>query len=380
VTPDQESLHQPPSLGARPLSWTQGALRELIENTRADPEHDADRDHAGEPPPTPSRREPMSSGKGGRHRSVRVAERSVRTRQRDTFDTATVTSRLRHGEPLLHRGLRWIRTLIAASQESTRLAELSASLGRPVSTGRRIAATGARCGVGTTTVALLVASVLAGRRDDAVLVANAGLDDLDSLLWRSALRAGAMDSDIAEQLRKGHVTSRQHLESLLPRTGQGLWVLGDPGIEATDRDGGPQTGVPLAMASALGRFFGVTILDCGMTANAALDTAHAQVLVAAATVDGVRAMHLLLEDLAQDTAGRLGHSVVAVVSRTSTTEGVDLTAAMRLLSAHGSPVVHIPYDRHLATGAPIDLRRVGEPTLVAAMQLADVALGLAVTQ
>jgi hypothetical protein len=55
-------------------------------------------------------------------------------------------------------------------------------------------------------------------------------------------------------------------------------------------------------------------------------------------------------------------------------------AAMRLLSAHGSPVVHIPYDRHLATGAPIDLRRVGEPTLVAAMQLADVALGLAVAR
>jgi len=380
VTPEQEPLHPSPASGARPLSWTHGALRELIQNKRADPEHDADRDHAGEPPPTPSRQEPMSSGKGGRHRSLRAAELSGRTRQRDTFDTAAVTSRLRHGEPLLHRGLRWIRTLIAASQESTRLAELSAGLGQPVSTGRRIAVTGARGGVGTTTVALLVASVLAGRRDDAVLVANAGLDDLDSLLWRSALRAGAMDSDMAEQLRKGHATSRQHLESLLPRTGQGLWVLGDPGIEATERDGGPQTGVPLAMPSALGRFFGVTILDCGMTANAALDTAHAEVLVVAATVDGVRAMHLLLEDLAQDTAGRLGHSVVAVVSRTSTTEGVDLTAAMRLLSAHGSPVVHIPYDRHLATGAPIDLRRVGEPTLVAAMQLADVALGLAVTQ
>jgi hypothetical protein len=375
VTPEQQPQHPRPSGGARTPSWTQGALRELIDNSRTDPAQGADDE--GALSPTRSRQLPVGSGKGGRHRSVRALRSGARTRQRDRFDTATVISRLRHGERPLHRGLRWIRTLVAASQESTWLAELATGLRRPVSTGRRIAVTGAHGGAGTTTVALLAASVLAGRRDDAVLVANADPDNLGSLLWRSALGDDPMGSDVAEQLRKGHVTSRQHLEKLLPRTPQGLWVLSDPGFDATAGDGHP-TGAPLAMGSALGRFFGVTILDCGMTANAELDAAHARVLVAGATVDGARAMHLLLEDFAQDADSTLRRSVVAFVSRTSTTEGLNLRAAVKLLSGHGSPVVHIPYDRHLATGAPIDLLRVGEPTLVAAMQLAHVALGLAV--
>jgi hypothetical protein len=76
----------------------------------------------------------------------------------------------------------------------------------------------------------------------------------------------------------------------------------------------------------------------------------------------------------------LARSVIALVSRTPTAKGVDLKAAMRSLSAFGPRVVHVPYDRHLAVGVPIDLRRVSEPTLLAAMELAGVALELAVGQ
>jgi septum site-determining protein MinD len=377
MSPEQNPLHRPrPSQGeATGPPWTQTVLQDLVEKRRT--AAGAESEHALSVSPRPRDETMASRVKGGRHRTAQLGTTSRRARPEDTFDAATITSRLRHGEPLHRRGLRWVRTLTAGSRESIRLTELTTALHRPVTTGRRIAVTGASGGVGKTTVSLLVASILAARREDAVLALDADPNP-GSLLWRAGLRSSEVAANVAEQLLNGRVANRDQLESLLPRTPGGLWVLGDPYLEAES----PRT--PIAVAHAVGRFFGVTVLDCGGDpagwAVRGADTAHAAILVAGATVDGVRAMHLELEDSAQRPDSPLMRSVVALVSRTSTTEGVDLKAATKSLSTHGPQVVHIPYDRHLAVGAPIDLRRVGEPTLVAAMELAGVALALAVGQ
>ncbi len=404
--------------------WTQAALRDLLNPSGPDtgdvrdgrapddraPDDRAPDDRApdgrapddrapdgranSDPAARPTRAEAPTPDqvKGGRHRGARSNGLSRRTRSGDTFNAATVTSQIRHGEPLHQRGARWMRTLTGASRDSTRLNELTIAIRRPVSTGRRIAVTGARGGVGKTTVSLLVGSVLAARRDDAVLALDAD-PDLGSLLWRSGLRSNQDAANLAEQLLSGRVTGRHQLESLMPRTRGGLWVLrgtslGDPYAEeladGNPRATDPDTSVPIEVARALGRFFGVTILDCGgdlvgsAAPDAVLTTAHSAVLVTVATADGIRAMHLALEESAELADSPLTRSVVALVSRTSTTEGVDIKAATKSLSAHGPQVVHLPYDRHLAVGAPVDLRRVGEPTLVAATELAAVALALAV--
>jgi MinD-like ATPase involved in chromosome partitioning or flagellar assembly len=391
VTPQQEPLRQPhPSPGAAAdRSWSQAVLRDLVA-ARRDQEQDAgfarERAVAALPRTTPHRETVTSTAKGGRHRTSQPRGTVGRTRPEDTFDAATITGRLRHGEPLHRRALRWMRMLTAASRESVRLSELTTALHRPVTTGRRIAVTGARGGVGATTMSLLVGSLLAARRDDAVLALDAD-PHFGSLSWRAGLPSSEIRTDIAEQLRNERITDRQQLESLLPRTSLNLWVLGEPdlaeGSTATDV---AVSGGPITVAHAVGRFFGVTVLDCGgdpvgwAAPNAALDAAHAAVLVADATVDGVRAMYLALEDCTQQPNGLLARSVIALVSRTPTAKGVDLKAAMRSLSAFGPRVVHVPYDRHLAVGVPIDLRRVSEPTLLAAMELAGVALELAVGQ
>lgn len=307
------------------------------------------------------------------------------------FDDAAITARVRHGESWPGRVGRWARSNVRAGQRDARLAELVEAVRRPVTTGRRIAVAGVRGGVGTTTVTLLIASVFAGRRDDAVLAVDAD-HELGSLRWRAKLAGDLLSAASDRELREAHLAGPGQFDELIPRTGQGLWVL--PGA-ATDPSTGNATATRAAEAEhtlstelhhELGRFFGVTVFDCGgelvgpRTPDAALSTAHASVLVAAATVDGVRAAHLALTSLdsgRRQADGPLTHPVIALVSRTRTSEGLDLSRATRLLERTGPEVVRLPYDRHLAAGAQIDLTRIAESTLLAVTELAGRVLAQA---
>lgn len=393
-----------------PAAEPQGAwVREVVRDLATEPDEAA----SPEPhptPPTPPPPEPQRSADTNTQAPARllaptttvdhgVVPRPVQpSAPAAEFDDTDVSSRLRHGEIWTHRAVRWIRSNLRAGQEDARLVELLEAVRRPVTTGRRIAVTGVRGGVGTTTVALLMASVLANRRDDPILAVDAD-QEFSTLLWRARPELVSPEPD-RESDPSAQTGGLDQLEALVPRTPQGLWMLPAPATDFAEgrRSAGSASGTDQAVPPGLprefglyrefGRFFGVTVFDCGsgltgprtQTQGRAGSSAHAAVLVAAATVDGVRAAHQTLTGLQSRTDQPhepLAHLMVALVSRTPSTEGLDVRAAVRSLEEFGPSVVHLPYDRHLAAGARVDLTRLAEPTLLAATDLAGRVLGLA---
>lgn len=376
---------QPP--GAQPQgAWVREVVRDL---TGGQPEQSPPPVAPAEPAEPTTRPEPQAEPHPVPRRSSPDQPAPVGGHAVDGFAAADLGGRIRHGESRLARVTRWVRTNVAAGQQDARLAELLEAVRRPVTTGRRIAVAGVRGGVGTTTVALLLGSVLAGRRDDAVLAVDAD-PELGSLLWRTCPQEDRPAGTIEQELQAAHLSSIDQLESLLPRTAAGLWVLPtttrpeSERVPAGARALEPQPSAPPELREELSRFFAVSVLDCGgelvgqRAPDAALATAHAAVVVAAATVDGVRAAQRALRPGGEPIgAAEMPARVVALVSRTPRSEGLRIARARRLLEGADVDVVHLPYDRHLAAGGAVDPSRLAEATLLAATDLAGRVLDLA---
>lgn len=269
--------------------------------------------------------------------------------------------RVPHGDSWLRRVGRELVGGIGATsaQQTGHQARLALSLQRPVTTGRRIAVASVRGGAGKSTVSALVGSALARHRGDRVLVLD-GDPDLGSVSARLGVEQ-------ALSLRAlfgggGQPRSFEELSPYLRRASAGLWVL----------SGRREAGAPAPIdASSFGlaqpvlsRFFAVSVVDCATGLYSELSTAvlarvHALLLVAPATADGVWSAREALDQLAATFYRPLLERCVLALISHSADGAVDLRTAMRTLSLYGVQVVRMPYDRHLAAGAAIDLRRVG---------------------
>lgn len=265
--------------------------------------------------------------------------------------------------------------MLAGSSSSRELTELAAAVQLPLSTGRRIAVTSVRGGAGKSAVTAVLASVYAARRGDPVLAADADPDG-GSLGWRLRLDGGPTLAELAPQLLAAHAGGLRALERLLPRTSSGLWVLpgGSPARPQAARD----------VIRALSRLFPVCVTDCGLGMDSpatveVLSEAHAVVVVGPATPDGVRSTCDALDRVT--AAGRAASldRVVVVLNALSRDGHATLreSRAREALSRFRVPVVTLPYDRHLAAGAPVHVGRIGEQTLVGATRLAGEALARA---
>jgi MinD-like ATPase involved in chromosome partitioning or flagellar assembly len=132
---------------------------------------------------------------------------------------------------------------------------------------------------------------------------------------------------------------------------------------------------------ALRRYFAVTVVDCetlpGEVARTAMDTAHARIVVAPMTAEGVGATRVVL-----DWLGHLPHSALATTVVALTANSPDLTLDLKAATAHlreaGVTVLPVPYDRHLAQGGPIQTALLGRTTRQAAVSLAAEAMERAV--
>lgn len=291
------------------------------------------------------------------------------------MDPARLVGRVVSGDSPGRRLLRAAGRALTGKETPRELAELVAAVQVPVTTGRRIVVTSVRGGAGKSTVAALLASVYAARRADAVLVSDADPDG-GSLPWRLGVPGHATLAGLAPRLLAARGGDLSGLKQLLPRTETGLWVLpgGAPGQPWLARD----------VTRALSRLFAVCVTDGGRGIDSpvtmqVLAEAHAVVVVAPATPEGVRATYDALALVANsERAASLSRLVVALSRLNS--EG---RTALRESAAHeafgrlGIPVVLVPYDRHLAAAAPITPGRIGEPTLVEATRLAGHALGRA---
>jgi MinD-like ATPase involved in chromosome partitioning or flagellar assembly len=261
--------------------------------------------------------------------------------------------------------------LLTSNQTCRELPELVTAVQLPVTTGRRIAVTSVRGGAGTSAVAALLASVYTARRADAVLAADATPDG-GALAGRLGLPGAGTMATLAPRLLAAQGADLRELTQLLPRTATGLWVLpgGAPGQPRLARD----------VTRVLSRLFAICVTDCGQGDSPAsrevLAEAHAVVVVALATADGVRSTCDALDRVAGgDRAASLSRVVIALV-RVST-DALPDSSARGVSARYGVPVVTIPHDRHLATAAALTPSQIGARTLVETTRLAALALARA---
>jgi MinD-like ATPase involved in chromosome partitioning or flagellar assembly len=271
----------------------------------------------------------------------------------------------------VRRAARFAVHLVAATRATRELAELAAAAQAPVTTGRRIAVVSVRGGAGRSTVTALLGSVFAARRSDRVLVADADPDH-GSLAWRLGLREREQLAALAPRLLA--VRAVDELDAVLPRTPAGLRLLPGPGRAPA--------GATREVTRALSRFFAVCVTDCGrgleVPATAeVLQDAHAAVVVAPATPDGVRGTLAGLAGL--PAAFRRRVTVVLCTADRGGRAALDLDAARQGLAATGAAVLTLPYDRHLAAGLPIVPGRLAEATTIEATRLAGHVLRVAGT-
>ncbi|MDT9701670.1 hypothetical protein RMT89_38865 [Streptomyces sp. P17] len=285
--------------------------------------------------------------------------------------------RPQHGDSVARRAGRSLIQLTASARqeiaEQTRFAE---ELQQPVTTGRVIAVTSIRGGVGKSTVSALLSRTFNHYRHDPVLAleADAALGTLPVRLGADTVRWCCADLAriLTPSMRLTDVTGY-----LVP-VADGGWLL---------PAGQGRVGAPLDLRTymtvtmALRRYFAVTVVDCetlpGEVARAAMDTAHAQVVVAPMTAEGVHGTRQVLDWLGQLPHSALDTTVVAL-SAASPDTTLDVKSAAAHLREPGVPVIPLPYDRHLAQGGPIHTAMLGQATRDAAVRLAAEAMQRAV--
>lgn len=283
----------------------------------------------------------------------------------------------RHGDSLVRRSGRSLRKLASsAAQEVAEESRLGSLLQQPVTTGRVIAVTSIRGGVGKTTTAALLSRTFSHYRHDPVLAleADAALGTLPVRMGAQAVRWSC--AELARILTPSMQLT--DVTGYLVPVADGGWLL-----PASQGRVGAPLDVPTyrVVTLALRRYFAVTVVDCetlpGEVARTAMDTAHARVVVAPLTAEGVGGTRIVLDWLGGLPHAALASTVVALISNTPDT-ALDLKAATAHLRETGVTLVHLPYDRHLAGGGPIMTDRLGEDTRRAATRLAAETLQRAV--
>ncbi|WP_309237547.1 MinD/ParA family protein [Actinomadura sp. BRA 177] len=273
-----------------------------------------------------------------------------------------------HGDALVRRMGRGVRKAVGASGQIRSQAEISEYLRRPVSGFRQITVVSVRGGAGKTTVAALIATELARHRPDRVLAMDADAE-LGSLPLRLGVRSELSLFELAAQQPRTFEEAARYMQ----QTREGLWVL------AATR-GGRITGefdfdTFQSAFSAVSRYISTAVTDCsaGILTDlhrGILGQSHSVVLVTPGTVDGALSARGALEWFSQGGQQRLlPRTVIAMVSHAPQI-GADLNRATQMLTAWGTPVVHVPYDRHIATGGAVDVSLLGEGTQAAVGRIA----------
>jgi MinD-like ATPase involved in chromosome partitioning or flagellar assembly len=283
-----------------------------------------------------------------------------------------------YGDPLVRRMSRGVRRAVgaAAANDVRQAADVEAVLNRPIPSCRQIAVTSIRGGAGKTTVAGLTATVIAQYRQDRTLAIDA-----DSGLGSLPLRMGVGPQRSLHDLTSAQPRSFEEASRYLAQTTDGLWVLS--GTAGGRIAGELDLGTFRAAAGAMSRYFAATVIDCGAgllpeLQRGIMADAHAQVMVTPGTVDGALSAHGALEWQARNGFDHLlPRTVIAFVTHTPHVDA-DLGRAAQMLSSGGLPVVHIPYDRHLAAGTSVESARIGHETRAAVIRIAVEAFARAV--
>ncbi|MEU6036199.1 MinD/ParA family protein [Actinomadura sp. NPDC047616] len=263
-----------------------------------------------------------------------------------------------------------MRKVVGGSGASGGQAQVAVAemLRRPVPGLRRLTVVSVRGGAGKTTMAALLATELSRYRADRVLAVDADAE-LGSLPLRLGVQAERSLFDLVERRPR----SFEEAAPYLTRAGERLWVL------SATRGGRIAEQFTLdafeTALGAVGGHFAAAVVDCGAGIltdlhQGILAGTHGLVLVTPGTVDGALSARGALEWFRDN--GRqalLQRTVVATVTH-APQASADLERAEQMLSQWQLPVVHVPYDRHLAVGGAFDAGKLAGDTGTAVGRIA----------
>ena len=275
------------------------------------------------------------------------------------------------GDSAARRTGRSLRRLVgsSAAREVEIATRVAREIQQPVDGGRQIVVTSIRGGAGKTTVSALLGRTLEHYRHDPVLTleADPALGTLPVRLGAPAVRwtCGDLARIVDPSMQLTDITG------YLVQLPDGGWLLpGSQGRVGTRLDPADYGSVVVALR----RFFAMTVVDCetlpSELARTALAAAHARVLVAPATLEGVTSTRSVLDWMAGLPRPLMLPGTVVVLASHSPHMTIDLDAAAAHLRLEGVRVLPLPYDRHLAAGGAIRTSLLAGATREAAGELA----------
>lgn len=293
--------------------------------------------HPEPPPPSENRPPEALAGSVGAPRTALPAEPPARGWQRAvrlvTFD------RVRPGPSAAQR------------QE----AEFEAAIRAPLRGIHKVGIVG-KGGVGKTSVAAGVGSLLAEYRQDQVVAIDA-----DTAFGRLGSRIDPRSGGSFWELTADtNLRSFDDVVARLGRNAVGLRVLrGEP------RSGPRRVLDPAVYREAalrLDRHFAISVIDCGSAMDAPLTQEvlrdlDALIVVSSPWTDGASAATRIMGRLFdQDLKQLVQNSLVALNDSDGHADKRTRVSLAREFVAHGRPVVEIPFDPHLRSGGVIDVK------------------------
>ncbi len=234
---------------------------------------------------------------------------------------------------------------------------------------RRVAVIGSAGGAGTTSVAVLLASVLAASRDDQTMVLTRHADGCDAATRLALPHAPAVTDVLAGLRRQGQIPPS-------PVTGTGLRVLGAPPPGQCCPDDGLSA---LLDAAACGH--ACVVVDAGVACQipdlATLGELVDTVLLVCPDIPTAEpaAVAVIERFRARATGDPAGARLLLVPVGSRPRTGTDPAPSTRSLRGTGIGQHAMPYDASLARGTTISLDGVSGPVLTSVLRLAADIVG-----
>jgi MinD-like ATPase involved in chromosome partitioning or flagellar assembly len=248
--------------------------------------------------------------------------------------------------------------------------ELAARIAAPITGCRRVAVFTLKGGVGKTTTTVGLGTTFASHRADRIVAVD-GSPDAGTLGARVRGGEGRSPRDLIAGASS--LARYADVRANITQTPTGLEVVAstmDPSISEGFNENDYRK-----IAAILERFYSLILTDCGPGALHSviwpvLRQADQLLIVCAPSVDGARSASLTLDWLEQHHFDRLARSAVVVLNAVRPKAAVNLAQLEEHFARRCRAVVQVPFDRHLETGAEIDLGELAPETRDAYLRLA----------
>ena len=234
----------------------------------------------------------------------------------------------------------------------------------------RIAVMSLKGGVGKTTTTVALGGIFAETRGDRVIAIDAN-PDLGTLAQRAAT---APPATIRDLLHAPETHRYPQVRAFTNQAASRLEVIGserDPAVSEAFSEADYRHAIDI-----LQHHYNVILTDCGTglmhsAMAGVLDLANALVLVTSPALDGAQSASATLDWLNLHGYDQLAANAVVVVSSSAPGKPtIDMGKVTEHFASRTRAVHTIPYDRHLAEGAVVDLERMAPATLKAYQHLA----------